>query len=126
MQGGPPEPCRRRHCPAQAGWPHRRARRQALRDALGGDGATRRGLTPETNSTNPDRSRSDEFAQCRCVAPAAISICLAISSGTAERPIPDRRSSCCANLAHLLVLPPTTCPVKPRQLEGWLKANPVA
>src|SRR6516165_11113991 len=45
MQGRAPEPCRRRHCPAQAGWPHRRARRKALRHAGDGDGATRRGLT---------------------------------------------------------------------------------
>ena len=44
MQGGSPEPCRRRPFPAQAGWPHRRARREALRHAFDGDGATRRGL----------------------------------------------------------------------------------
>ena len=48
MQGGSPEPCRRRHFPAQAGWPHRRARREALRDAVDGDGPTHRGLTPGT------------------------------------------------------------------------------
>src|SRR5215467_9618281 len=58
MQGCPPEPCRRRHCPAQAGWPHRRARREALRNAVGGNGATRRGLTPEKRtSTDPDKPR---------------------------------------------------------------------
>ena len=34
VQGGSPEPCRCRHCPAQAGWPHRTARREALRDAV--------------------------------------------------------------------------------------------
>ena len=47
MQGGSPEPCRRRHCPAQAGWPHRTARREALRHPVNGDGAARLGLTPE-------------------------------------------------------------------------------
>src|ERR1700730_5423072 len=49
MQGSSPEPCRRRHCPAQAGWPHRRARREALRHA--GDGAARRGLIAELKKT---------------------------------------------------------------------------
>jgi hypothetical protein len=29
VQGGSPEPCRIRHIPAQAGWPHRSARREA-------------------------------------------------------------------------------------------------
>jgi len=33
-------------CPLQAGWPHRRARREALRHAIGGNGATRGGLRP--------------------------------------------------------------------------------
>ena len=33
-QRGSPEPCRRRHCPAQAGWPHRTARREALESVL--------------------------------------------------------------------------------------------
>ena len=47
MQGRSPEPCRRRHCPAQAGWPHRRARRKALRHTGDRDGATRRGLTQD-------------------------------------------------------------------------------
>jgi hypothetical protein len=28
LAGGAPEPCRRRHCPAQASWPHRTARRK--------------------------------------------------------------------------------------------------
>src|ERR1700720_1739895 len=41
-----PEPCWRRHRAVQTGWPHRRARREALRHASDGDGATRRGLTP--------------------------------------------------------------------------------
>jgi Tfp pilus assembly protein PilV len=45
MQGRSPEPCRRRYCPAQAGWPHRRARRKAPRHTGDGTGATRRGLT---------------------------------------------------------------------------------
>ena len=45
-KGGSPEPCRRRHFQAQAGWPHRRARREALRHAVDGDGATHRDLTP--------------------------------------------------------------------------------
>jgi hypothetical protein len=45
-KGGSPEPCQRRHFPAQAGWPHRRARRETLRRAVEGDGATHRGLTP--------------------------------------------------------------------------------
>ena len=39
MQGSSPEPCRRRHCAVQAGWPHRRARREALRHV--GDGERR-------------------------------------------------------------------------------------
>jgi len=42
VQGGSREPCRRRHCTAQARRPHRRTRWQALRH-----GATRRGLTLE-------------------------------------------------------------------------------
>ena len=44
-QGCSPEACRHRHCPAQTGWPRRRARRKALRHTGDGDGATRRGLT---------------------------------------------------------------------------------
>src|ERR1700730_14103365 len=36
MQGGSPQPCRRRHFQAQAGGPHRRARREALRHAVEG------------------------------------------------------------------------------------------
>jgi hypothetical protein len=44
-QERPPEPCRCRDCAAQAGWPHRRSRREALRHASGGNGGTRRGLT---------------------------------------------------------------------------------
>ena len=35
MQGRSPEPCRRRDCPAQTGWPYRRARWKALRHAVG-------------------------------------------------------------------------------------------
>src|ERR1700730_11478009 len=35
MQGCSPEPCRRRDCPAQTGWPYRRARWKALRHAVG-------------------------------------------------------------------------------------------
>ena len=49
-EGGAPEPCRR-HCPAQASWPHRTARREALRHAVGdafGQSATRR-YRPEAN-----------------------------------------------------------------------------
>jgi hypothetical protein len=45
MQRRSPEPCRRRHRPAQAGWPHRRARREALRETVGRGGATCGGLT---------------------------------------------------------------------------------
>jgi hypothetical protein len=44
MQGRSSEPCRRRDRPAQAGWPHRGARREALRDAVDGDGAARYGF----------------------------------------------------------------------------------
>src|SRR5262245_24902297 len=44
MQRVSPEPCRGRHRPAQAGWPHRGARWEALCHAVGGDGATRHGL----------------------------------------------------------------------------------
>jgi len=47
MQRRSPEPCRCRHCPAQAGRPHRGARREALRHAFGWGGATRRGLIPD-------------------------------------------------------------------------------
>src|SRR5215471_20244945 len=35
MQGRSPEPCRRCDCPAQTGWPYRRARWKALRHAVG-------------------------------------------------------------------------------------------
>src|SRR5437762_12205149 len=35
---GSPEPCRRRDCPAQADWPHRGARPEALRHAIDGNG----------------------------------------------------------------------------------------
>src|SRR6516165_12072877 len=59
MQGRAPEPCRRRHCPAQAGWPHRRARRKALRHAGDGDGATRRGLTSASNDGRPPEGVPD-------------------------------------------------------------------
>ena len=45
MQGGSPEPCRRRPCPAQAGWPYRGARRAALQQTVDGDRATSRALT---------------------------------------------------------------------------------
>ena len=45
VQGGSPEPCWRGPCSAQAGWPHRRARRQALRHTVDADRATRRALT---------------------------------------------------------------------------------
>src|ERR1700731_3756004 len=48
MQRRSPEPYRCRHCPAQAGWPHRTARREALRQTPGGSGGTRRGLTRRT------------------------------------------------------------------------------
>jgi len=44
MQGSSTKPCRRRHCPLQAGWPHRRARREALRHEGDGDGAAHRGV----------------------------------------------------------------------------------
>jgi GST-like protein len=46
LKGCSPEPCRCCHCPAQAGWAHRRARRKALRHVVDGDRATRRALTP--------------------------------------------------------------------------------
>ena len=46
VRGGSPEPRRIRHIPAQAGWPHRTARREALRHAINGDGARHRSLTP--------------------------------------------------------------------------------
>jgi hypothetical protein len=58
-KGGAPEPCRRRHCPAQASWPHRTARREALRHAVGEDGATRRGLILQgIKRAPPDSERS--------------------------------------------------------------------
>ncbi len=40
-----PEPCRRPHCSAQARWPHRGARREALCNTPDGDRTERRGLT---------------------------------------------------------------------------------
>ena len=46
MEGRASEPCRRSDCPAQARWPHRRARREALRHTVDGDRATRCGLKP--------------------------------------------------------------------------------
>src|SRR5215471_10722571 len=49
MQRRSPKPCRRGHCPTQTGRPHRRARGEALRHAVGASGATRRGLTAEQN-----------------------------------------------------------------------------
>src|SRR5271169_5206917 len=67
MQGRAPEPCRRRHCPAQAGWPHRRARRKAPRHAGDGDGATRRGLTSASNDGRPPEGVPD----CRVILWAA-------------------------------------------------------
>ena len=42
LQGDPLEPRRRRHCPAQAGWPHRKGVRESSMYAVGRDGATRR------------------------------------------------------------------------------------
>jgi len=45
-KGARPKPRRRRPCPTQTGWPHRRARREALRQTVDGDRASRRGLTP--------------------------------------------------------------------------------
>ena len=56
--GGPPEPCRRRHCPPQASWPHRTARREALRHAVGEDGATRCGLIFSAMNRRVLRSRN--------------------------------------------------------------------
>jgi hypothetical protein len=44
VQGRSPEPCRRRDCPTQAGWPRRRARWEALCHTAEWDGATRHGL----------------------------------------------------------------------------------
>ena len=44
MQGSSPKPCRRRHRSLQAGWPHRRARPEALRHVGDGNGATHRGV----------------------------------------------------------------------------------
>ena len=49
MQRRSPKPCRRRHCLAQTGRPHRRARGEALRHAVDGNRATRCGLTAEQN-----------------------------------------------------------------------------
>ena len=45
MQRRSPKPRRRRPCPTQTGWPHRRARRETLRHTVGRDGAARRALT---------------------------------------------------------------------------------
>src|SRR5262249_2678390 len=45
MHGGSPEPYRHRHRPAQAGWPDRGTRWEALRHAVGRSRATHRGLT---------------------------------------------------------------------------------
>jgi hypothetical protein len=59
MQGGAPEPCRRRHCPAQASWPHRTARREALRHAVGEVGATRRGLILQGIKNSAARLRKE-------------------------------------------------------------------
>jgi hypothetical protein len=58
LQGRSPEPCRRRHCPPQAGWPHRRARQEVVRNTVDGDGATRRGVNAgkKRASADPDRS----------------------------------------------------------------------
>ena len=47
MQRGSRQPCRHRHRPAQAGRPHRRARWEALCDAIDGAHPTLCGLKPE-------------------------------------------------------------------------------
>jgi hypothetical protein len=47
VQGSSPEPCRRRDRPLQAGWPHRRARRETLRHAGDGDEAAHRSVKAE-------------------------------------------------------------------------------
>src|SRR5215471_9282544 len=61
MQGSSPEPCWRRHRPAQAGWPHRRARRETLRHTVCRDGTTRRGLTPTKNGGREGSGMGDEL-----------------------------------------------------------------
>ena len=56
VQGGSPEPRRRRHCPAQARRPHRRARREALRQIV--DRATCSRPDPGIKSIGHDRCLS--------------------------------------------------------------------
>jgi hypothetical protein len=107
MQRRSPQPCRRRHCPAQASWPYRRARWQALRRWRA---ATRRGLTAKRASTDPDRSRPTSLRDHDVMQRRGISDCSATSSGTVKQPIPIRRSGCRAALGELLVLPPNDLP----------------
>ena len=52
---------RRRPCPTQAGWPHRRARRETLRHTVCRDGATRRGLIPAKNGGREGSGIGDEL-----------------------------------------------------------------
>ena len=68
MQGRSPKPRRRRPCPAQAGWPHRRTRWEALRHTVSGDDATWRGLIPEgkKGSADPNRNRLAGLSAARC------------------------------------------------------------
>jgi hypothetical protein len=63
-----------RHCPAQASWPNRGARREALRDALDTNRAARRGLSRRSaavagikvvDHNHPPRSGTDG-SQTRC------------------------------------------------------------
>jgi hypothetical protein len=56
MHGRSREPCRHCDCPTQAGWPHPRARREALRHALERNGATRVGLTPSERELSGRRA----------------------------------------------------------------------
>src|SRR6516225_659135 len=63
MQGCSPKPRRRRPCPTQKSWPHRRARRETLRHTVGRDGATRRGLIPE-NKKAPATTAASPWLAC--------------------------------------------------------------
>src|SRR5215469_13472149 len=57
MQGRSPKPRRRRPCPAQAAWPHRRTRWEALRHTVSGDDVTWRGLIPGDKKAPADPNR---------------------------------------------------------------------
>ena len=53
---------RRGDCPAQARWPHRRARREALRRTVDGDRATRRVLMPGKRASTSLTPGSHSFS----------------------------------------------------------------